>query len=270
MELRLQKGSIKATRQKVHEMLGIPTGSKKLEDLELRPSNDPFITEWEDQYRHIVKPTPSEISLQISSTNEVDFMFKMNFITLFGSTMGMLKNGGRVPTKLLKRIREDDDIFYIDWCGYILNCLHTRRLNWEDFYEKIIEKFRIISEERVELVETLRDGMNKFNGDKNDSKADSDGDSDKSNSDSSNNNNEGGSEEDSTRNEPSTQKDYEKESENETEKAGRTTKNEHEVEKEIDKEIEKHNDKVNDAAFPMEIVDLGEVDVHNEENMNEK
>ncbi|GJX79286.1 hypothetical protein Tco_0327435 [Tanacetum coccineum] len=45
MKLRLQKGSIKATRQKVHEMLGILMRSKKLEDLELRPSNDPFITE---------------------------------------------------------------------------------------------------------------------------------------------------------------------------------------------------------------------------------
>ncbi|GJW38998.1 hypothetical protein Tco_0064843 [Tanacetum coccineum] len=47
MELRLEKGCIKATRQKVHDMLGIPRGSKKLEDLEQRPSNDPFIKEWE-------------------------------------------------------------------------------------------------------------------------------------------------------------------------------------------------------------------------------
>ncbi|GJY04430.1 hypothetical protein Tco_0370370 [Tanacetum coccineum] len=47
--LRLEKGSIKATRQKVHDMLGIPMGSKKLEDLEHRPSNDPFIKEWEEQ-----------------------------------------------------------------------------------------------------------------------------------------------------------------------------------------------------------------------------
>ncbi|GKC51558.1 hypothetical protein Tco_1074303 [Tanacetum coccineum] len=47
MELRLEKGSIKATRQKVHDMLGIPMGSRKLEDLEQRPSDDPFIKEWE-------------------------------------------------------------------------------------------------------------------------------------------------------------------------------------------------------------------------------
>ncbi|GJY37510.1 hypothetical protein Tco_0422888 [Tanacetum coccineum] len=32
--IRLEKGSIKATRQKVQDMLGIPMGSKKLEDLE--------------------------------------------------------------------------------------------------------------------------------------------------------------------------------------------------------------------------------------------
>ncbi|GJT06439.1 hypothetical protein Tco_0840901 [Tanacetum coccineum] len=39
MELRLEKGSIKATRQKVHDMLGIPMGSGKLEDLEQRPNS---------------------------------------------------------------------------------------------------------------------------------------------------------------------------------------------------------------------------------------
>ncbi|GJW67987.1 hypothetical protein Tco_0122411 [Tanacetum coccineum] len=101
MELRLEKGSIKATRQKVHDMLGIPMGSRKLEDLEERPSNDPFIKE-------------------------------MNFITLFGSTMGTLDNGGRVSTKLLKRITEDVDISDIDWCGYILDCLQTSKKNWKD------------------------------------------------------------------------------------------------------------------------------------------
>ncbi|GKD26149.1 hypothetical protein Tco_1232363, partial [Tanacetum coccineum] len=43
MELRLERRSIKITRQKVNDMLGIPMGSRKLEDLEEKPSNDPFI-----------------------------------------------------------------------------------------------------------------------------------------------------------------------------------------------------------------------------------
>ncbi|GKD87963.1 hypothetical protein Tco_1359117, partial [Tanacetum coccineum] len=132
MELRLEKGSIKATIQKVHDMFGIPMGSKKLEDLEERPSNDPFIKEWEKHFKHVPKPTPAAIASVLSDTTEADFMFRMNFITLFGSTMGTLDNDGRVSTKLLKRITEDVDISDIDWCGYILDCLQTIKKNWKD------------------------------------------------------------------------------------------------------------------------------------------
>ncbi|GJT78790.1 ulp1 protease family, C-terminal catalytic domain-containing protein [Tanacetum coccineum] len=103
MELRLEKGSIKATRQKVQDMLGIPMGSRKLEDLEQRPSNDPFIKEWEKQFKHVQKPTPTAIASVISDTTEVDFI-----------------------------ITEDVDISDIDWCGYILDCLHTSKKNWKD------------------------------------------------------------------------------------------------------------------------------------------
>ncbi|GKC20217.1 hypothetical protein Tco_1022367, partial [Tanacetum coccineum] len=94
IELRLEKGSIKATRQKLHDMLAI--------------------------------------ALVISDTTESDFMFRMNFITLFGSTMGTLDNGGKVSMKLLKRITEDVDISDIDRCDYILDCLNTSKKNWKD------------------------------------------------------------------------------------------------------------------------------------------
>ncbi|GKG37933.1 hypothetical protein Tco_0457156, partial [Tanacetum coccineum] len=43
-------------------MLGIPMGSRKLKDLEQRPSKDPFIKEWENQFKHVKKPTPAAIS----------------------------------------------------------------------------------------------------------------------------------------------------------------------------------------------------------------
>nr|GEV02245.1 hypothetical protein [Tanacetum cinerariifolium] len=133
----------------------------------------------EAQYSHLKKPTPQEIVLQISSTTKEDFMFKMNFLTLFGSTMGTLENGVRVPTKLLKYIKEEDDTAKIDWCGYILDCLRNSKVNWKDvktknnFYygpltsimNKIIQKFDKISEERSELVRTLRDRVKKFEND---------------------------------------------------------------------------------------------------------
>nr|GEU54486.1 hypothetical protein [Tanacetum cinerariifolium] len=135
-EARLQKGLVKATRQKVHDILGIPIGNIKLQDLEQRDANDPFIAKWEAQYSHLKKPTPPAIAFQISSTTEEDFMFKMNFITLFESTMGTLDNGGRVPNKLLKCIKKEDDIAKIDWCGYILDCLRNSKVNWKDVKNK--------------------------------------------------------------------------------------------------------------------------------------
>ncbi|GJX97842.1 hypothetical protein Tco_0353640 [Tanacetum coccineum] len=73
-------------------MLGIPMGSRKLEDLEQRPYNDPFIKEWEKQFKQVTKPTPAAIASVISDITEADFLFRMNFITLFGSTMGTLDN----------------------------------------------------------------------------------------------------------------------------------------------------------------------------------
>ncbi|GKD44693.1 hypothetical protein Tco_1269338, partial [Tanacetum coccineum] len=145
MKLRLQKGSIKATRQKVNYILGIPMGNTKFQDLDKRPNNDPFIAEWEAQYNHLGKPTPRVIALQMSGITKADFMFKINFLTLFGSTIGTLENGGRVPKKLVKCIKEEIDISDIDWCGYILNCLHDK--------------------EMFELIETLREGMRKFGED---------------------------------------------------------------------------------------------------------
>ncbi|GKE06104.1 hypothetical protein Tco_1398122 [Tanacetum coccineum] len=106
IELQLQKGSIKATWKKVQDRLSIPMGKTKLQDLEQRPANNPFIAEWEAQYSHLGKTTPHNCFANLS-------------------TIGTLENGGRVPTKLLKCIKEEDDIADIDWCRYIMDCLHT-------------------------------------------------------------------------------------------------------------------------------------------------
>ncbi|GJY15643.1 hypothetical protein Tco_0386065 [Tanacetum coccineum] len=138
--------------------------------------------EWEDQYRYLGKPTPLAISLQISSTNEVVFMFNMNFLTLFRCTIGTLENGGRVPTKLLKRIREDDDISYIDWCGpsCYASPTDTQKLehsndekedhdvNDKEMLRKAGTSWRVHSGKRTDWISTKKiiEGTSKFNGDK--------------------------------------------------------------------------------------------------------
>ncbi|PWA46241.1 hypothetical protein CTI12_AA503420 [Artemisia annua] len=139
MELRLEKGSIKITKQRIHDMIGVPMGKMKLEDLEQRDPDDPFIAEWESQYSNVAKITPAAISTEITSTFDADFIFTINFLTLFASTMGTVDNGAKVFPTVLKHVKENDVISEIDWCGYILECLRTSRHNWEkvkngDFY----------------------------------------------------------------------------------------------------------------------------------------
>ena len=131
MELRLEKGSIKVTRQKINDMLGVPMGANKLEELEERDHDDPFIKQWEKQYSQVKKITPAAISTEISSTFNADFIFTINFLTLFASTMGKVDNGAKVFKTVLKHVKESDEISDIDWCGYIMDCLETSKQNWE-------------------------------------------------------------------------------------------------------------------------------------------
>ncbi|PWA75107.1 hypothetical protein CTI12_AA228290 [Artemisia annua] len=249
MELRLEKGSIKITKQRIHDMIGVSMGKTKLEDLEQRDPDDPFIAEWESQYSNVAKITPAAISTEITSTFDADFIFTINFLTLYASTMGKVDNGAKVYRTVLQHVKENDVISDIDWCGYILECLRTSRHNWEkllyldstnftkfqvmrhrptmrswntqamrkrigmeikdnclgklehheefdpeeeqtglnfykgtdvyteplppkrpetkeEFVDKIEEKFENISNEKAELAETLKEGMQKFKGDK--------------------------------------------------------------------------------------------------------
>ncbi|GJZ66786.1 hypothetical protein Tco_0630026 [Tanacetum coccineum] len=188
------------SRQKIHEILGIPMGETKLEDLNERPSNDPFIKEWKAQYNHLGKPTPPAIASRINSTKDTDFMFKMNFITLFGSTMGTLENDLNIirhkpairswNTPMMKKMidleksemclgnlehhgefdpeEEQHGIDVYKGLDVYKEALKDRTpTTKEEFYETIIAKFDNLIEEKVKLVEYESD-MNEDKEDEND------------------------------------------------------------------------------------------------------
>lgn len=60
------------------------------------------------------KATLAAITMEINNTSNVDFMFKINFLMLFASTMAILESEGKFPSIVLKNIKEDDDILDID------------------------------------------------------------------------------------------------------------------------------------------------------------
>ncbi|PWA54209.1 hypothetical protein CTI12_AA422990 [Artemisia annua] len=90
--LNLEDGkSIEATVTKVRELLGIPIGGDSLLSLETRPVEDDFENVWIRQFqpKSAKKIRVNEIAKKLIESKEVDFLFKVNFLTLFTNTMGM-------------------------------------------------------------------------------------------------------------------------------------------------------------------------------------
>ena len=120
---------IEATVSKVHELFGIPIGGVPLLALETRPVGDDFEAVWKRQFDKLFKDVRvNDIALKLIASKEVDFLFKINFLTLFTNTMGMCAGlKGEINLDVVRRVREYTDIPGIDWCEYIFHCLKTSK-----------------------------------------------------------------------------------------------------------------------------------------------
>nr|GFA05614.1 hypothetical protein [Tanacetum cinerariifolium] len=89
----------------------VPLGGYSLFDLDERETDHEFVRKWA----------------------EIDFLFKVNFLTLFTNTMGKADGlKGQICLDVVRRLREDFVISDIDWCGYIYDCLRDNSISFED------------------------------------------------------------------------------------------------------------------------------------------
>ncbi|PWA99037.1 hypothetical protein CTI12_AA013040 [Artemisia annua] len=122
--------SIEATVSKVHDLLGIPIGGVSLLSFETRPVEDVFEEVWKSQFEpnKFKKVRVNDIALKLTKTKEVDFFFKINFLTLFTNTMGMCSSLlGEINLDVVRRVRKYIDISGIDWCEYMFHCLKNSK-----------------------------------------------------------------------------------------------------------------------------------------------
>ncbi|GJW92953.1 hypothetical protein Tco_0172625 [Tanacetum coccineum] len=163
-EFKLEKGVIRVTPEKVHEILGILLGGTSIFDLLERPLDDDFVNMWFNQFN----PKPfkdihaSDISEKLVFSKKVDFMFKVNFLMLFANVMGTAdKLKAIVNLTVLRRIRKDTNIAKVDWCGFIHSCLKQSA----GVCSLIEEKLKFISDEKAELEDILRKANTQFMND---------------------------------------------------------------------------------------------------------
>ncbi|GKA41719.1 hypothetical protein Tco_0734379 [Tanacetum coccineum] len=110
---------------------GIPVGGISLFSLDVIPIKHEFVRSWVDQfYPKLLKEVRvGDIASKIIYAQQVDFLFKVNFLTLFTNTMGRVAGlKGQICLDVNRRLREESVISEIDWCGYIYSCLEDSEL----------------------------------------------------------------------------------------------------------------------------------------------
>lgn len=130
MEIRVSHGAIKITTEAIHEMLGVPIGGLDLQSIESATMEADITKRWRQQFDK-VKVRPADIMKEIERSNDADFNFRINFITLFVNTMADCNRMGCCNLGFLSRIHDDAILEKIDWCKFIFDCVKTSKVGWK-------------------------------------------------------------------------------------------------------------------------------------------
>ncbi|PWA57689.1 ubiquitin-specific protease 13 [Artemisia annua] len=117
-ELSLEKGKILVTPEKIHEILGVPLGGTSFFELPERSIEDPFVQLWLKQFypKKYNKIRASDVAGKLITATQVDFMFKVNFLTLFANVMAKAHTmKALVDLTIVRRISENTIIANIDY-----------------------------------------------------------------------------------------------------------------------------------------------------------
>ncbi|GJR50950.1 hypothetical protein Tco_1401471 [Tanacetum coccineum] len=96
-----------------------------------RETGDEFVKKWAAQFspKELKQIRVNDIARILVGSKEIDFLFKVNFLTLFTNTMCKADGlKGEICLDVVKRLREDTVISQIDWCGYVYDCLRDSKL----------------------------------------------------------------------------------------------------------------------------------------------
>ncbi|PWA72323.1 ulp1 protease family, C-terminal catalytic domain-containing protein [Artemisia annua] len=115
---------INITPDVVNNMLGVPKGDVHIKTRDNSDYRNPLIRQWKEQFGEDVKKYfNSHVAKEILETKRGGWMFKLNFLVLFFSTIGELNLSNTVNLRFLPCINTEDDIPKLDWCTYIIECL---------------------------------------------------------------------------------------------------------------------------------------------------
>lgn len=135
--IRVADQNLIVTREKVHEIYGIPLGYIQMSNPRKANSRNHVVKHWKAQFPKSMKRIRlSHVLDMIKKDTTGGPLFVMNFLVLFVSVMIGCPTMGTINQGFLENIRGDVDIKQLDWCGFVVSCLKSSRMIWKRFDEK--------------------------------------------------------------------------------------------------------------------------------------
>ncbi|GJR12857.1 ribonuclease H-like domain, reverse transcriptase, RNA-dependent DNA polymerase [Tanacetum coccineum] len=127
--------AISITRETVKDVLGLPMGSVYVEARDEADFRHPLVVEWKRQFgkkhRYYHGPVEHEMIRQQVAGG---WLFKLNFLVLYFTSIGESNKNATVNLKFLQCIADEHDIPNFDWCSYIVECLVRTKKSWVRTY----------------------------------------------------------------------------------------------------------------------------------------
>lgn len=122
---------IEITREVVRDVLGVPMGEVHVDARDGTDFRNPLVRRWKAQFDMSLKRhhLTGLADVMLGNSNG-GWMFKVNFLVLFFSTIGELNKSNTANLKFIHLLNSEADIMKLDWCTYIIECLIKTKKSW--------------------------------------------------------------------------------------------------------------------------------------------
>lgn len=129
MQIKFGEKTIQVNEQSIHDILGLPMGEVDFLNCQYLDDDNVAVKNWKSQFKSS-KVRPNEIKKKIIETDEADYHFKVNFLTLMYNTLGECNLSGTCNLSMINFIQPETTVSNINWCKHIYSCLVDSKGRW--------------------------------------------------------------------------------------------------------------------------------------------
>ncbi|KAD6795418.1 hypothetical protein E3N88_06314 [Mikania micrantha] len=125
------KGTINIDINRIHNLLGLPTGGIPISSLKKPDEYADSYLVWRRRYgRRSIAPVDIVDNITVDAYDD-HLIFKLDFLVLFITTMVGCWRNGLCKYGVVERLDLQVDIKEYDWCGYVVEAIRDSKIGWK-------------------------------------------------------------------------------------------------------------------------------------------